>query len=369
MSDVQKRVQEVIGQLVESGAERGVQVAVYRYGELLVDAVGGIADPETGRPVTSDTPFYNFSIGKGVTATVVHVLAERGDLTYDTAIADVWPEFAAHGKETATVRHALNHSLGIPGMPLDTTPEDVCDWDKMCAAVADAELWWEPGTKVGYHAYTFGFVVGEIVRRVTGKPIAQVLREDVAGPLGVPDEIYFGMPVSEHGRVARLEDAEGSEEMLAAMPEDLPMFKAFPIELMPTAALGNRADFLSADIPAGGKVSARAVARMYAALLGEVDGVRLISPERLREVSAVSMAGVDEVFGMPSTWGLGYAIWCPWGDTQDAPTAFGMAGAGGSWAGADPATGIALAVTKNRLTEDFDIPREIASIVTEAVGR
>lgn len=119
----------------------------------------------------------------------------------------------------------------------------------------------------------------------------------------MPHEIYFGMPVSEHGRVARLEDAEGSEEMLAAMPEDLPMFKAGPIELMPTAELGNRADYLTADIPAGGKVSARAVARMYAALVGEVGGVRLISPDRLREVSAVAMTGVDEVFGMPSAWG------------------------------------------------------------------
>ncbi len=369
MSDLQKRVQEAIDQLVEPGAERGVQVAVYRYGELLVDAVAGIADLETGRLVTSNTPFYNFSIGKGATATVAHVLVERGDLTYDTVIADVWPEFAAHGKGTATVRHALTHSLGVPGIPLGTTPEDACDWDKMCAAVADAEPWWQPGTKVGYHAYTFGFVVGEIVRRVTGKPISRVLREDVAGPLGVPDEIYFGMPLSEHGRVARLEDAEGSEEMLAAIPADLPMFKAFPSYLIPTAQLGNRADFLSADIPAGGKVSARAVARMYAALLTEVDGVRLISPERLREVSAVAMTGVDEVFGNPSAWGLGYAIGAPWSNPQDPSTVFGMAGAGGSWAGADPATGIALAVTKNLLTADWDTAGQIASIVTKALGR
>jgi CubicO group peptidase (beta-lactamase class C family) len=362
MSEVQKRVQEALDALVESGAERGVQVAAYRHGELLVDAVAGIADPETGRPVTSSTLFYNFSIGKGATATVAHVLAERGELTYDTVIADVWPEFAAHGKATATVWHALTHSLGVPGIPLDTTTEDVCDWDQMCAAVADAELWWKPGTKVGYHAYTFGFVVGEVVRRVTGRPISQVLREDVAGPLGVADELYFGMPASEHSRVARLEDAWGSEEM-PDMPEDLPMFEAGPMELMPTAELGNRADFLAADIPAGGKTSARAVARMYAALLGKVDGVRLISSERLREVSTVAISGIDEVYGMPCAWGLGYAIGTPWADPDATPTMFGMAGAGGSYAGADTATGTAFAVTKNRLTADWRTVAQIAAII------
>ena len=141
---------------------------------------------------------------------MAHVLAERGLFGYDTPVVELWPEFGAHGKHAVTVRHVLTHSAGVPGIPLDTTPEDLCDWDKMCAAIADAELWWEPGTKVGYHAYTFGYIIGEIVRRVTGKPISQVLREDVAGPLGVADELYFGMPESEHGRLARLEDEEGA---------------------------------------------------------------------------------------------------------------------------------------------------------------
>src|SRR6266545_5085040 len=279
MSEVQQQAQKAIDQLVGSGTERGVQIAVYRRGEQGIDAVAGVADPATGRPVTSDTPFYNFSIGKGATSTVAHVLAERGLFGYDTPIVDLWPEFGARGKHSVTVRHVLTHSAGVPGIPLDTTPEDLCDWGRMCAAIADAELWWEPGTKVGYHAYTFGYIVGEIVRRTTGKPISQVLREDVAGPLGVADELYFGMPESDHHRLARLEDAEGAAEMMSAMPEDLPMFKAGPVTLFPTAQLGNRTDILAADIPAGGKTSARAIARMYAALLGEVDGVGLISPQ------------------------------------------------------------------------------------------
>jgi len=282
MNDLQHQVQEAIDQFVESGAERGLQVAVYQHGELMVDAFAGVADPETERRVVSDTPFYAYSTGKGATATVAHMLAEHGAFGYDTPIVELWPEFGAHGKEAATVRHALTHTVGVPGIPADTTPEDLCDWDKMCAVIADAEPWWEPGTKTAYHAYTFGYIVGEIVRRATGKPISQVLREEVAAPLGIADELYFGMPESELGRLARLEDEEGSAEFLAAMPDDSPILKWGPRATFPTADFGNRPDVLMADIPAGGKMSACALARMYAALMDEVGGVRLLPPARWR---------------------------------------------------------------------------------------
>ena len=368
MHDMQRRVQEAVNGLVASGAERGLQVAVYRHGEPVVDAVAGVADPATGRPVTPDTPIYCYSLGKGATATVAHVLVERGLFNYDTPIAELWPEFGAHGKERATVRHALTHTVGVPGLPAGTTPEDVCDWDKMCATIAAAEPWWEPGTKTAYHAYTFGYIIGEIVRRAAGKPISQVLREDVAAPLGVADELYFGVPATELGRLARLEDAPGSAEFLAALPDDSPFLKWAPREVFPTAAFGNREDVLLADIPAGGKMSARAMARLYAALLGEVDGVRLLSPERLREIAAVAVDGVDEIMGSPSTWALGYAIGRPGADPHETPTVFGMGGAGGSYAYADTATGVAFALTKNRLTADMSAAEQLAAIVAEAVA-
>jgi CubicO group peptidase (beta-lactamase class C family) len=367
MNDIQQ-VQEAIDRLVESGAERALQVAVYRHGEPVVDAVAGIADPQTGRPVTPDTPFYAYSVGKGATATVAHVLVERGLFGYDTRIVELWPEFGAHGKESATVRHVLTHTVGVPGVPADTTPEDLCDWEKMCEAIADSEPWWEPGTRTAYHAYPFGYIVGEIVRRATGKRISQVLWEDVAGPLGIADELYFGVPESELGRLARLEDAEGSAEFLAAMPDDSPFFKLGPRVVTPTAEFGNRADVLMADIPAGGKMSARAMARMYAALLGEVDGVRLISPERLREMSAPAFSGTDEIMGNPVTWALGYAIGRIGTDPQETQTAFGWGGVGGSFAYADTATGVAFALTKNRLTPDFGVAQQIDEIVTKAVA-
>jgi CubicO group peptidase (beta-lactamase class C family) len=367
VSDVQQQVQQAIDKLVESGAERGLQVAVYRHGEQVVDAVAGVADPETGRPVDAGTVFYNFSIVKGAAATIAHILAERGVFGYDTPVAELWPEFAAHGKQAVTVRHVLNHTAGVPGIPLDSTIEDLCDWDKMCAAAADAEPWWEPGTKVGYHAYTFGYILGEVVRRATGKPISQVLREEVAGPLGVAEELWFGMPASEHHRLARLADTPGAANAGMALPPDLPMFRAAPLSLFPNAAFGNRPDTLAADIPAGGKTSARAIARMYAALLGEIDGVRLIPPERLAEATAVSSSGVDEVFGMPTAWALGYGIGGPGGNAQDSPTVFGLGGVGGSFGCGDTASGIAWAVTKNRISNDFGTATQLGQLVTGAL--
>jgi len=356
MNDMQKRVQEAADKLVESGAERGLQVAAYRHGEPVVDVVAGVADPATGRPVTPDTPIWSASTGKGVTSTVVHVLVERGVLGYDTPIVELWPEFGAHGKERATVRHALTHSTGVPGVPVATTPEDLCDWEGMCAVIADAKPWWEPGTGSGYHPQSFGYIVGEIVRRATGTPISHVLREEVAGPLGVADELFFAVPESGLGRLARLEDAPNDFEMPEGMSAetmfaDIPFFKvvdgytAAPMAAMPDAGFGNRADVLTSDIPAGGTMSARAVARMYAALLSEVDGVRLVSRERLREITAVEFSGTDEITAFPATRSLGYAL----GATAllDSPALFGMAGSGGSAAYADTATGITVAVTKN----------------------
>jgi CubicO group peptidase (beta-lactamase class C family) len=365
MRNVQQQVQHAIDQLVESGAERGLQVAVYHKGQQIVDAVAGIADPATGRPVTSDTLFFSYSIGKGVAATVLHALAQRGLLDYDTPIVELWPEFGAHGKQRVTVRHALSQSAGVPGLPRGLTVEDLCDWDKMCAIIADAEPWWEAGTKIGYHAITWGYIIGEIVRRATGKPISQVLREEVAGPLGVPNELFFAVPTSEQSRLARLEDAEGSNEMFGELPEDSPILKLGP-DL--TAEHVNRAEVRSANIPAGGTVTARAVARMYAALLGEVDGVRLISPERLREVSAVAMSGIDQVFGFPTAWGLGYSIGQFMSNAQETQSIFGVGGIGGSHAYADRATGITFALTKNRLAPTFETAEQVAGIVTKAVA-
>jgi CubicO group peptidase (beta-lactamase class C family) len=368
MTDVQRKVQKAIDDLVDSGAERGLQVAAYKDGRLIVDACAGVADPASGRKVASDTPFYAYSVGKAATATIVHRLVERGAFAYDTRVSELWPEFAARDKDEVTIRQVLNHTAGVPAIPPTTTIEDLCDWDGICAAVAEQELWWEPGTKIGYHAYNFGYILGEVCRRATGKPISELLVEEVCEPLGVEGEIWFGMPHNQQKRLAVLEDAPMDPAFLAQMaqmPKDLPMFRAAPMTVMPNAAMGNREDVLAADIPAGGKMTARAMAKLYAALIGEVDGVRLISAQTLREALDHPFAGQDQVFGMPTTWGLGYSIGRVGADSK---TAFGVGGVGGSFAYADPASGVAFALMKNRLTQDFNAAGKVANVVEGSVS-
>ncbi|SBT45018.1 serine hydrolase domain-containing protein [Micromonospora narathiwatensis] len=355
-------VRKTIDDLVSSGRETGVQVAAYLDGQPIVLEQAGLADGHTGRPLTADTPIHAVSTGKGLTATVVHVLAERGQLDYDLRIAEVWPEFARHGKDRITLRHALTHTAGLPALPADVTGEDFTDWDRMCALVADAEPRWAPGTRLAYHAWTFGWIVGEVVRRVTGRRISEVLADEVAGPLGVPGELFLAVPEADLPRLARLEDA-GLAAMIAYASAHLPNFDAVaPPGVRPDATIGSRPDVLRADVPAVGTMSARAVARMYAALLGPVDGVRLISPERLREVSAVAVRAEEWVFGQEATFGLGYAV-------QDDGS-FGTAGSGGSLAFAYPELGLTVAALRNRLgAGDGDPMERLRVLVRDTVAR
>lgn len=206
MSSLQEQVQVLLDELVASGQETGVQAAVYRRGELVADTAAGVADPETGTPVGPDTLFYAASTVKGVTATVVHVLADRGLIDYDMRVTALWPEYGAHGKDRTTIRHVLTHSAGVPAIPMDTTLDRLSDWAGMCEAIAALEPWWTPGERSGYHPVTFGFILGEVVRRVTGKRISEVLAVEIGDPLGVAKELYFGVPERERGRVAKFED-------------------------------------------------------------------------------------------------------------------------------------------------------------------
>lgn len=161
------------------------------------------------------------------------------------------------------MRHVLTHAAGVPAVPADTTPEDLVDAERMAAVLADTEPWWEPGTKVGYHPQTFGLLVDQIVRRATGTPTWRVLAEEVAAPLGIAGELFFGVPASELGRPAVLEEAEGNVEMRASMPDDAPILAVVPRAVQPTAAFCNRAEVLTSDA-LGATMCARAVARMYA---------------------------------------------------------------------------------------------------------
>lgn len=361
----QARVEATLNRLVTSGAEIGLQVAVVHEGRLVVDAVAGVADQDSCEPVSASTLFFATSTGKGIASTAAHVLVERGELTYDQRVADVWPEFAAHGKDGVTLADVLVHTVGVPGLWPRIGPEDLCDWDRVCAFIADQRPWWTPGTMTGYHALTFGFVLGELVRRATGRTLASVLREEIAAPLGVADELCFGVPEPLLARVARA----GPEGAAAPRPEPgSPLDRVIPPGVQPTAAFANRHDILSADIPSQGTMTARAAARVYAALLGHIDGVELISPERLHTIAAPAFSGIDQVMGFPTTWALGYSN-ARLGNAQSRPgSTFGMVGSNGTAAYADIDSGIAVAVMGNRIAGDFSVVAAIDDIVAASYG-
>jgi CubicO group peptidase (beta-lactamase class C family) len=371
---VRDETQRVVDELVASGRETGLQVAVVKDGRLVADIVGGVADPRTGAAVSARSLFWAGSTAKGVASSVAHVLVERGELDYEMRAADVWPEFGSHGKDGVTLRHVLLHTAGVPGLPPDTAVEDLLEWDRICAVIADQEPWWEPGTRFGYHATTFGFVLGEIVRRATGKTLSAHLREAISRPLGVEDEIHFGVPSHLLQRVARLvppddPDAPDDPDDPASLPEPgSPLDRAMPRGVVPDADYANRPDVLTADIPSQGTMSARGVARMYAALLGHVEGVPLVSPRRLAAMAAVACTGMDEVMGFPSSSAFGYGPARPGGVPARPGSAFGMVGMNGTAAYADIDSGVAVAVMRNRFNGDLTAVGRIDRLVAELLS-
>jgi CubicO group peptidase (beta-lactamase class C family) len=355
--DVQQQAQTTIDRMVASGTEVDIQVAVVEHGRVVVDAVGGRAD--------AGTLFFAASAAKGVAAALAHVLVERGELGYDMRVAEVWPEFGAHGKERTTLRHVLMHTAGVPAPPYGTTVEDLCDWDHMCRALADSVPWWEPGTRFGYHAQTFGFLLGETVRRATGRPLRWWLREAITGPLGIEDEVHFGVP-------ERLLDRVAHQEPVPGPPPDppgpgSPVDRVLPPGIRPDADFANRRDVLTSDIPSGGTMTARGAARLYAALLGHVPGVDLVSPARRAEMAAPAFEGPDEVMGMTTTWAFGFSIHRPGGVPSRPGSTFGMFGSNGSAAYADIDAGVAVAVMRNRFGGGLAAAAEIDRLVARAL--
>lgn len=359
MPSLQQKVQCVLDELVDNGAETGLQIAVFHQGARVVDAVAGLADSRTGRKVAPETPFFSFSAGKVMTSLIAHLLVRTGAVGYDTTVADVWPEFGAHGKETATLRHVLTHSVGVPAMPDGIGPADLMDWSRVCGAIADAESRWRPGTETGYHSFTYGFLVGEVARRATGKPMRQLLHEWVTVPLGLDGDLYFGVPRADLTHLARLEDAAPRP----VAPPDGDAILA-PWEMQPTAAMGNSAEILQADIPSVGTFTARGIAAMNAAVL---DG-RLIDSHQLDELTAVAFEGTDQVFGNQVRLALGYPLGRIGTRPDETPTTFGWIGGGGSYVYADTATGISFAMTKTRLTLHFNSAQRLADLITAEIN-
>jgi CubicO group peptidase (beta-lactamase class C family) len=351
-SQANEAVRSLLERLVASGEELGLQAAAYHKGKLAVDAWAGIADTRTGRKVDGETLFTVFSTTKGILYTAIHLLAERGRLDYDAAVARYWPAFAARGKGRVTIRQVLTHTAGVPQMPEGAQPEDLCDWDRMCAAIADLPLLWEPGAMTGYHAFTIGWILGEVLHRIDGRSVPEFVSEEICRPLGLRS-LFLGIPDEVESRVAFLEDAPLPE----GLPEPLPLWtKAIPDNLPASAELFNRPDIRRACIPAaGGIMSARDLARHYASLATGVDGVRLLPPRRVALAAEEQTRLPDQVFGYAARKGLGYFLHGENGESiSDSPDSFGHPGAGGSVGYADPFHELAVGFTKTLLTVQVD---------------
>ena len=366
MTDItlQHAVQAALDELVAGGGEVGLQAAVIKDGVLVADAQSGVTDPAIGEPVSAGSLFFAGSTAKGVLSSLVHALVAAGRLDYDLRLAEVWPEFAANGKGDVTVRHVLMHQAGVPGLPYDLTTEQLCDWHHMCGILAAATPWWPTGTAFGYHAQTFGFLLGETLQRATGAGVADLLQGVLSGPLGVVDELHFAVPASHVDRVA-LQVAPLGPPPPRPAPGS-PLARAMPLAATPNAAFANRRDVLSAQIPSMGTMSARAATRLYAALLGHVPGVHLLSDEQLAAVATVAYSGPDRVMEMDNVgWSLGYSPSRPSSAASRPGSTFGMVGTNGSAAYADIDTGVAIALMRNRFSPDFTAITRLDALVAE----
>ena len=367
MTAPNNKVRSVLESLVHDGGEIGVQVAACLDGKLVIDAWAGLADEASQSLVDGGTLFTAFSISKGITATCIHILADWGLIDYDAPIADYWPEFAAGGKARVTIRHALTHRAGIPQDPPGFDISMMCDWDAVCQAVSDLEPLWEPGTRIHYHALTYGWMLGEVVRRVDGRSIQRFLQEEVCQSLGITD-LYFGAPPGAVRRIATLRNAPGLAESLSrmGMPRDHP--------LRDSAAAFNRPEVRRAIIPgAGAIVNARSLARHYALLAGggALEGVRLLSPERIAIAGEPQPEEPDMIdFRWWTGHGLGYTLGGGPGPRKGLPHAMGYEGVG-TIGFADPSSGFAFAFLKNLLdmsSSEMDSATLVTKVTMEALG-
>jgi CubicO group peptidase (beta-lactamase class C family) len=328
-------------------AEVGAALCVYRQGEMVVDLWGGHADGARTRPWTADTLVNVWSTTKTAAAVCVARCVDAGLIAYDQPVAEIWPEFAAAGKGAITVAQVMSHQAGLPGFLEPTTLDDFYDHHRMAARLAAQAPVFEPGTMSSYHAATYGFLAGEVVRRASGKTLGTLFRQEVAGPLGA--DFHIGLPKGEGARVAEL--------LAADNPVDVPLDQLpLPVRLglsnpAQDPARVNTPAWRAAELPAlNGHASARGVARLCAALAegGTLDGVPILSSETLALMTVVASDREDLLLGFNPQWGMG-VIHNLIGVYGPNPRAFGHSGWGGSFGAADPDGRIAIGYVMNHM--------------------
>ncbi len=350
--------------------EVGAAFSAYHRGKKVVDLWGGIADERSGSPWEENTMVMVFSTTKGATAMCANQLAQQGKLDMDAPVAEYWPEFAQAGKEKIPVSYLLSHQAGLAWIDEKLTVEEALSWDPVVTALARQAPGWEPGTKHGYHASTYGWLVGEVVRRISGLSLGTYLAHNIAEPLGL--DLYIGLPDSEEPRVATLVsfmpeggsgdgDNELSELLGAFMGPETPLGKALRSPFSGSIGLeghssGDAASFMNsrelhaAEAPAfNGICDARSLARMYSAAINEVDGFRLLTPGQLKAATTQLTSGGNFVlFDIDLQFGLGFMLHSSLVDLG-GPRSFGHFGMGGSLGWADPDAELAMGYVMNRM--------------------
>jgi CubicO group peptidase (beta-lactamase class C family) len=345
-------------------SELGAGVAVIVEGRTVVELWGGWADTDRSRPWRQDTVVNVFSVGKALAAVCVLMLVSRGSLELDDAVSHHWPEFAAGGKEDVTVREALSHRAGLAAISRDLPEGSLYDWAQVTQALAEQEPWWTPGTGHGYHVHTFGFLAGEIVRRVTGERIGSFLQREAAERLGV--ELNFGLdPRSRPRRAEYVFDWKTSARAAQAQRAFRDTHLRERAYMNPPGATGigtvNTAAWQDAELPSANlHAGAPAIARVYDALLSNAPS--LVGEDVLREAIAEASVGEDLVLGRQSRFGLGFQLTQPERPLGPNPRSFGHFGTGGALGFADPDAAVAFGYVMNRGGPQWQDPRNRALI-------
>ena len=364
-------VREVLEKNLDSGADVGASAAVFLEGEPVVDLWGGYLDEARTQPWQSDTIIQTYSTTKTMTALCALILLDRGEIELDAPVARYWPEFAAEGKERITVRQVLAFTSGMGGWTEKMTLADLCDLEKSTALLARQAPWWEPGTAIGYHAFSIGHLVSEITRRVTGKTLGQFFAEEVAGPLGADYHIGTG-PECDH-RVAPLLPATPVRQPSGG---DTLMDRAYFNPAVPPAASFTTM-WRRAEVGGGnGHGNARSVAAVQSVLAngGSSGGVRLLSERGCERALEKQFEGHDVILGVPVVWGLGYCIGGPAVDDRLGPYArrrwAAWGGNGGSWVHVDFDARMSVAFVMNRWLEGYDLGRcfDVVLAAYESLG-
>jgi CubicO group peptidase (beta-lactamase class C family) len=326
------------------GEEVGASVAIAIDGQLCVDLWGGFSDIAQQRPWQENTICNGMSVGKGMAATCLHLLIDRGLVSLDEPVARYWPEFAANGKENLLVRWVLDHRSGLPFLTDDLWPGAMYDWKAMTEALAAQAPLWPPGTQPAYHIRTFGFLVGEIVRRVSGKTFGAFFRDEIAGPLEI--DYHFGVAPSEFSRcaefVARPEGAPQDPNSMFARAG-----RQWPVPLDYNADAFRRAEIPSSN----GHGNARAVARFYSILAneGRFDGRQVLSAKAVATARAEQYWGKEVVIGRNNRQALGFLLNSPQFPIGPGKDSFGQSGMGGAMGFCDPDRGLALGYVMNKM--------------------